>query len=92
MARSRRTSDYVSEFGKALDEQLSRRSMRQLDLATATGTSPAYINRMLNGAKVSPEWADTVAQALAASPEERRRLHVAAAMSWGYRLDLTKPD
>ena len=91
MGRPKGKATYASAFGKALDEQLARRSMRQSDLARATKASPAYINRMMTHAKVSPEWADLVAEVLHLAPPDRERLHKAAAVTWGYKLDLTKP-
>ena len=90
MARRPGKTDYASAFGKALDECMTARGVRQADLAGATGVSPAYINRMMTGSRVSPEWAETVAVTLGLPDAERQRLHHAAAVSWGYQLDLTK--
>jgi len=91
MGRRSGKPGYASAFGQALDALLTQRGLRQTELAAATDASPAYINRMMNGAKVSPEWADLVAGALNLPDEDRTKLHQAAAISWGYRLDLTKP-
>lgn len=89
---SRRTDKtaFQSAFGAALERQLAKSSMRQSDLARATSVDPGYINRLMNGAKVSPEWADKIADNTAASPRDRVSLHRAAAATWGYKLDLTK--
>lgn len=90
MPRRARQDDYASAFGKALDEQLSRTSLRQADLARATSVSPAYINRMMTGSQsVSPRWADLVADVLKATPNERAKLHRAAAEAAGYKLTLS---
>lgn len=90
MPRHKGESEYSSAFGKALDAQLKGRGLTQADLARATKTSPAYINRAMKGGKVSPEWADLIANSLRASQEARAELHKAAAISWGFKLDLTK--
>lgn len=90
MPRRAGKTTYQSAFGKALDRQLSKRRLRQSDLARATKTSPAYINRAMQGGKVSPEWADLIAETLHLSKMETTELHTAAAVSWGFKLDLTK--
>jgi transcriptional regulator with XRE-family HTH domain len=78
--------DYADAFSAALAEQLTRRSLRQTDLAKARGVSPAYINRLANGGSVTPESADMIADAMNATDEDRRKLHVAAARARGYRI------
>jgi plasmid maintenance system antidote protein VapI len=89
MARKPGKIDYATEFGRALDEQLADRSIRQADLARATESSPAYINRMMTGStRASPQWVDLVAKVLKANPQERRRLHRAAAKDAGFKIDL----
>lgn len=86
-----RASKFRSDFGKALDEQLAKKGKLQSDLARATNTDPAYINRLMQaGSKVSPEWTEIICNSLQVSGEDRVKLHRAAASTWGYKLDLTK--
>ena len=90
MARSRTSgSNFANAFGEALDRQLAKRSLRQKDLAAATGSSSAYISRLMNGAKVSPTWANLIATSLNSTAQERLELHATAAQTWGYDLVLT---
>lgn len=82
-------SEYAAAFGAALNDQLSKRQMRQSDLARATGVTSTYINRLASGyASPSPEWVDLIADTLKLQKRERGRLHAAAARSRGYRIDL----
>lgn len=84
----RSKEDFASAFGQALDRQLASRGLGQTDLAAATKTSPSYINRLMHGRKVSPEWADKVSDVLSLEPADRQRLHAAAAVTWGFKLEL----
>ncbi len=78
--------DYAKAFSHALNQQLASRSLRQVDLATKVGVTPAYINRLANGGSPSPEWVDLIADFTKATDEERTRLHVAAARAKGYKI------
>jgi transcriptional regulator with XRE-family HTH domain len=83
--------EFATEFGKALARQLDKRNTSQRSLASATGTSPSYVNHLLSGRKsVSPKWADLVADVMQLEPLERQELHRAAAIDAGFKLDLTK--
>jgi transcriptional regulator with XRE-family HTH domain len=83
---------YETAFGQALAAQLSERGVTQRGLASSTGVSPAYINRMMTGsARPSSGWADLVADALGVPALVRQQLHTAAAKDAGFKLDLTKP-
>lgn len=82
---------YQSAFGQALHEQLTKKKVRPADLSRAANVSSSHISRLMTGSKVSPEWADLISDALALEPAERQKLHTAAAKSWGFKLDLTKP-
>lgn len=65
--------------------------MRQSDAVRALDVSKAYISAIANGRKaVSPERIDTMSKALGFSEAEVRRLHRAAALDAGFKLDL--PD
>jgi transcriptional regulator with XRE-family HTH domain len=85
----RSKDDFASVFGQALDRQLAKKGLAQADLASATGASPSYINQLMRGRKVSPEWADKVSDVLRLDPKDRTSLHAAAAVTWGFKLDLT---
>jgi transcriptional regulator with XRE-family HTH domain len=92
MGRQKGKKAYASAFGKALDEQLTRRSMRQTELAQATGVSPSYVNRLMTVGNPSPQWVEIIAITLQLGPSERVDLHTAAAIDAGYKLDLTKKN
>jgi cyanate lyase len=80
-----------SEFGATVSRHLRNRSMTQETLASAIGRSQSYTNQVITGQKVpSARWADLVADALKLSPEERQKLHAAAARDNGFKIEL--PD
>ncbi len=82
-----------SEFGKNVSKLLKQRKRTQESLAFAIGRSQSYTNQVLNGQKApSAQWADLVADALKLSPEERKKLHSAAARDNGFRIDLPEFD
>jgi plasmid maintenance system antidote protein VapI len=92
MARRSGSTDYESAFGLVLQEQLAKSSVKQSDLSRAANVSPSHISRLMTGSKVSPEWADLIADVLKLAPPDRIRLHTAAAKTWGFKLDLTTPS
>lgn len=73
-------------FGAALVEQLERHSLRQIDLAKASGVSEAYISRLANHITPSPKWVEFVANFTKATEEERATLHRAAVKDLGYKI------
>jgi transcriptional regulator with XRE-family HTH domain len=78
-----------SEFGKKVSDLLKQRDLSQEQLAFAVGRSQSYTNQVINGQKSpSAQWADLVANALDLSPEERKKLHAAAARDNGFEIDL----
>jgi|GEM_PF-1456281 len=80
-----------SGFGEVLDRILMRRGLRASQLAAGLGVTPSYLSALVTGQKpVSAERVDQIADLLGAGPEERTRLHRAAAKDLGFRLDL--PD
>lgn len=80
-------------FGLALDAQLSANQMTKTDLANAIGVSNSMVTLMMNGDRyVSPERVDTIATSLGATGAAYSQLHQAAAISAGFKLDLTKPE
>ena len=87
--RRSKDDDLASVFGRALDHQLAKKGLAQADLASAIGASPSYVNRLMRGRKVSPQTADRVSDVLRLGPKERTSLHAAAAVTWGFKLDLT---
>lgn len=87
-----RRSKYETAFGTSVSGALAEARMSQTDLADKLGKSSAYTNQTMTGRKrVSPQWADLIADTLQLSPERRRDLHVAAAKDFGFKIDLTLP-
>lgn len=92
MTSRSKKGDYASAFGRALDEQLAKRGMRQSEIAAATAHSPSYVNQTMTGKKpVPPQWVDLVADVIRATPEERAHMHRGAALDHGFKIDLTAP-
>jgi DNA-binding Xre family transcriptional regulator len=80
-----------SGFGAVLDALMMRRGVRASRLAEALGVTPSYLSALVTGVKpVSPDRVEEIADSLGAEPEERAKLHRAAARDMGFRLDL--PD
>lgn len=73
-------------FGQLLIAQLTKRSMRQSDLAAACGVHRSYISRLINYDGPSANWVDQIAAAINATDEERTALHFGAARAQGYRI------
>jgi plasmid maintenance system antidote protein VapI len=85
---SQGSKPYRTAFAEALKEQLAAKELRQSDLARLTDVSRSYISHTIAGRKsISPEWADVIASAIDASEEERRRLHRAAALDAGFKIE-----
>lgn len=83
---------FRSEFGAALEAQLTRRGTTQVDLAAATGTSRAYVNQTITGSKpASARWVSLVAEVIGATQEEKRRLSNAAARDHGFDVGKDPP-
>lgn len=78
-----------SGFGEALNRIMERRGIRATQLARTLGVSPSYLSALVTGSKpVSPDRVEDIAENLGADPDERTRLHRAAARDMGFRLDL----
>jgi transcriptional regulator with XRE-family HTH domain len=85
-------SKFASAFGAALSEQLERRSLTQSGLAKSLGTTPSYVSHTMAGRKsVSPEWVEMVADVLSLDKRERTKLHYAAAIDTGFKLEPIAP-
>lgn len=88
MGRSR-TIPYTA-FGESVSNALADRRMTQTELASSLNITVSYANQVMTGRKhASPRWADLVADVLKSSAAQRRELHKAAAVSAGYKLDLS---
>ena len=86
-----RRSKYDTDFGASVSKALAGARLTQSGLAERTGQSPAYVNQVITGRKrPSPQWIDTIADALDLSDRERVRLHREAARAQGFKLDLTR--
>lgn len=78
-------------FGSALSDLLWDYRKRQTDLSRDLGISTSYVNALKTGKKAAAApTVDRIADALGARPEDRVRLHRAAARDAGFKLDL--PD
>lgn len=78
-------------FGEALSDLLWDYRKRQTDLSRDLGISTSYVNALKTGKKAAAApTVDRIADALGARPEDRVRLHRAAARDAGFKLDL--PD
>ena len=81
-----------TEAAAALGEILSERGVSQYRVSKLSGLSQPYVNQVATGRRrASAEWIEVVANALELTPQERERLHRAAAKDHGFKIDLTKP-
>lgn len=77
------------KFGAALAAALRAANMNQVDLARTLGKQPTYVSAIMHGRKgVSGGTVDQIAGALNADEATTRRLHQAAAVDQGFRIDL----
>jgi hypothetical protein len=96
MGRRGRKAGSYSNFGKAVTHVLDERGVSQSQVVTqlanqGNAVSSSYMSQTMTGRKpVSPTWADLVADVLNLPNQERQKLHEAAAIDRGYKLDLTK--
>lgn len=88
-----------SHFGQEVKPLLESSGTSQVSLGVSISVargepvSTAYVNHTLSGAKKpNAEWVELVANALNVTPEQRARLHRAAAMDNGFKLDLTTKE
>lgn len=80
-----------SAFGMTLSEYIDRYNTSRSDLASRLGTSRAYVSGLTTGVKhASAKMADEIADTLGVSPQEKVRLHRAAAEDAGFKLELPK--
>lgn len=80
-----------SNFGLALDQSLRSRGWNKLRLAAEIGSSPAYVSSISTGTKnVSASKVDEIAAKIGLNETETVKMHRAAALDQGFRLDL--PD
>lgn len=81
-----------NEFGTEVSKALASRRLTQSAVSAQLNVTVGYVNNTMTGRSPSSStWADLVADVLKMSARERARLHVAAAKSAGYKLDLTPP-
>lgn len=82
----------ATEAGAALERILAERGVSQYRVSKLSGLSQPYVNQIATGRRrASAEWIEVVANALDLTPEERHKLHRAAAKDHGFKIDLTKP-
>ncbi len=86
------TTKPATETAAALGEILAERRVSQYRVSKLAGISQPYMNQVATGRRrASAEWIDLISNALDLTPEERERLHRAAARDHGFKIDLTKP-
>jgi transcriptional regulator with XRE-family HTH domain len=87
---SRSPKPKSTEAGEALKASLAQRGLSQYAAAKAAGASQGFLNQVVNGERLpSAEWLEVIATALKMKPQERARLHRAAARAHGFKIDLT---
>lgn len=87
-----RRSKYDSNVGATASVILAERRTNQTALAKAMGVSGAYVSAVMTGkSPPSADWCNLVAQVLELTPQQRLRLHAAAAMDHGFEIDLSGP-
>lgn len=80
-----------TNFGRSVSSTLADLDLTQNKFSERLGKNPKYVNHIMTGyRKPSPEYVELVADVLNLSPEERAKLHRAAALDHGFKLDLTK--
>lgn len=81
-----------SNTGKVLEElRRSSSGLTQSDIAANADTTQSYYSQVVTGdRKPSAQWIDLVADAMALSKKDRRRLHTAAARDHGFDVDLSE--
>ena len=81
-----------TRLGASLGDILAGRGLSQASAAARANISQPYFNQIAKGRRLaSAEWIETVADALDLGPEERAKLHRAAARDHGFKIDLSKP-
>lgn len=79
-----------TNVGLVLSDLLRKRDLSQAGLGRMTGTQPAYVNQQMTGRRTpGAEWIELVANTLKLAKTERQKLHVAAAVDNGFKIDLT---
>lgn len=79
----------MKKLGAVIRRELASRAMRQFELAREMGVQESYLSAVVaGGRRPSPDWVERVADALRCSDAARGRLHRAAALDRGYRVDL----
>ncbi len=80
-----------SRVGTELDLLAASRGYKQADMAGILEVTSSYVSSISTGSKsVTPQRIESIATKLEASEEEALRLHRAAALDMGFKLDL--PD
>ena len=78
-------------FPRVFRAMTDARDVTQASISQALGVNGTYVSHLATGLKTpKPETIDRLAEALSLDEGETRRLHTAAAVDLGFRLDL--PD
>ncbi len=74
-------------FGKEVRAYLTSSNTTQLSFAKGLSVTSPYISHLMTGKRnPSSRWVDLIADAMNATPEQRRDLHHKAAQQKGFKL------
>ncbi len=80
-----------NNFGSSASSLLAELNLTQTDLSRRVGKNSRYVNHLMKGRRrPSAEYVDLIASALNLDEENTLKLHKAAALDAGFKLDLTK--
>ncbi len=74
-------------FGKEVRHALTSNNTTQLALSRQLSVTSPYLSHLMTGKRnPSSRWVDLIADALNATPEQRRDMHLKAAQQKGFKL------
>ena len=73
-----------SRFASLLRAEMQRLEISKADLSSRLDVDRSHVSHILDGKLLSPGGVDKIADALQATPEQRREMHIAAARDKGY--------
>lgn len=88
LEEQQRRTRFDTNIGSAMSVSLASNSMTATSLAAGMGISRSYVSQVMTGSKhASPHWIDLVVRTLNLSEEDRIKLHRAAALDAGYKIE-----
>lgn len=80
-------------FSESLRRHLEEQNISQSHLAAQLGVSRAYVSSLTSGKKnASPARIDEIAKSIGLSEANSRKLHTAAAIDMGFKIQLPDND